>query len=246
MNRKELESLKIMELRTYAREHDVSLRRNWSKSEIIAAIVRVTRPKRGRKPKPSARVAVTLKGAPPLTGRKKAAAGKRKAVKARPEPEPSGKPGKGNAGSSSGGYNGAGPGSITLMAQDAATLFLYWDVSGAGGKAAAALDGGRLRIRLWDMAKSETADCYDMAASDLTGSRYVKIGLPDHLFACEIGIHTGNGRFVKLATSSAVRTPPDRMASMPAGSEKFYEENFGLEPGEKVKLKNLTFVFSDS
>jgi len=248
MNKKKLEALKIMELRTYAREHGVSLRRNWSKSDIISAIVRVTQPKRGRKPKPASRIKGAVVKAPsPISGRKKSAAKK---------PKVSGSPGRGLARAASTKTTGirassparmsaaAQQGSITLMAQDERTLFLHWDVSGAGSAAAVAMDGGRLRIKLWDLAKKESADCYDIAVSDLTGSRYVKIGLPNHSFTCEIGIHQGNGGFLKLASSKAVRTPPDRMAAMPKGAAKFYQETFGLEPGELVRLKHLNFVSS--
>lgn len=248
MNKKELEALKIMELRTYAREHGVSLRRNWSKSDIISAIIRITQPKRGRKPKPaSRRKGAVVKAPSPISGRKKVASQKTGVA---------GSPGKDlpraasttravrRASIPSSVPAGAHQGSITLLAQDERTLFLHWDVSGAGSTATVAMDGGRLRIRLWDLAKKESADCYDMAVSGLTGSRYVKIGLPNHSFACEIGIHQGNGGFLKLASSKAVRTPPDRMASMPEGAAKFYQETFGLEPGELLRLKHLNFVSS--
>lgn len=249
MNKKELESLKIMELRSYAREHGVSLRRDWTKSDIIAAIVRVTQPKRGRKPKPTARRKVkAVKALSPVSGRKKVAAGKPKAAAQRKviHRAASGNAEGRGAGIAAESSSPAGQGSITLMAQDERTLFIHWDVSGAGSTAADAADGDRLRIRLWDLAKTESSDCYDMEASGLRGSRYLKIGLPDHHFACEIGINQGNGRFYKLASSKTVRTPPDRMASIPEGAERFYQENFGLEPGEVLKLGQLNFVSSGS
>lgn len=256
MKKKELEALKITELRSFAHKNGVPLRRTWSKAEIVTAILRMTSPKRGRKPKPVIKLKASVlkkkqKKAKLKTSSKKlksavlkkasATAGKttlpQKKVNARQVTVPN--PLKNR---------------ITLMVRDASTLFAYWSIPNTGSKQPESNTIHRtyLNLRLCDLsAKGSTdvaaaKDYYDIPITDLVGNRYIEMRLPGHRFICEIGIITSKGEFLVLAKSKEVETPPDRLEAFPPEAESFYRETFDLYPGEALLIEDIyrTFVTS--
>lgn len=252
MKKKELEALKITELRSFAHKNGVPLRRTWSKAEIVTAILRMTSPKRGRKPKPVVKVKASglkkkQKKAKLKTSPKKLKTGVLKktsatAVKAASTPKKA-------------------PlrrvttptllkDRITLMVRDAGTLFAYWSISSPGAKQPDTIQGEYLNLRLCDLsAKGNTdaaKDYYDIPVTDRVGNRYIEMRLPGHRFICEIGIITNEGEFLVLAKSKEVETPPDRLEAFPSEAESFYRDTFDLFPGEALLLEDIyrTFVTS--
>jgi|GEM_PF-6228510 hypothetical protein len=260
MTKKELESHTIMELRSLAGRSDVPLRRSWTKSEIVAAILRTTSPKRGRKPKP----VVVKPPKPEENARKKtkAAAVARKAVeiqresvaqpvapKSRRAAAISRKPSNSRKTADFQSVSVAVPNPQTasqmptasprpsivnnltaLMARDPHTLFVYWEL-----KDSIPCEG--LSLRLHDLSSRDrhgVSDCYEYPVSCRTGGRYLFLRLPGRRFVCEM-VSSAHGRHVVLARSGEIETPTDRM-TVPARTDaaRLYETVFGAQAGAET------------
>jgi len=108
---------------------------------------------------------------------------------------------------------------IALMVRDPHWAFSYWEVTQAKLESErAALDGaGRdawLALRLYDVTDvafdgSNAHGHYDIGIYDRVGNWYINTGMPGRSFVVDLGLKTGDGRFVTLARSNAVRTPSD-------------------------------------
>lgn len=242
--RKDLEGRTIMELRSFAREHDIPLRRNWTKDEIIQAILRMVRPKRGRKPKPVLRQpkGKTAAGTHLQSPVDQAPASKGK----RPSPvKPSRPPeGKGTSRPESTSQN-----ELTLMVRNADTLFAYWrtpkpDVS--VGETRSSL--GKV-LRIHDLAGSAQGlpgkDYYDIPLDHPSGTRYVSLRIPGHRFVGEVGVFQ-NGVFRAQATSLEVETPRDRVSPPTARAAGLFHRVYGISEGASLLLQDIPAVFSDN
>lgn len=265
-SKKELAALTIMELRTFAREQGVSLRRNWKKDEIVNALLRSVNPKRGRKPKPARQPAqpkaVTKPAAP---ASRKAAAKVAAAAVAKAGPaavkEPSTRPAQMAQpaakptpvktareklpGPAAQAASAAMPASVTLMVRNAHVLFAFWDVPASD----LANKRGQLTLRIHDLTSGDAVtgkDYYDVPLSPTQTSLYVLLRLPGHRFVCEIGILQHNGRFVPLAQSEKVETPVARVRPTRMEAVRFFQRVYGLEPGKALQVEQLMFVFSGS
>lgn len=267
MTKKELESQTIMELRSLAGKSEVPLRRSWTKSEIVAAILRTTSPKRGRKPKP-----VVVKPPKPEPARKKtaSAAAARKAVATQPESvaKPAAAPFAANIQRSEAKRratsvrpNAAEARGIpkiapnlpiaplqpsivnnltALMARDPHTLFVYWEL-----KDTIPCEG--ISLRLHDLTSRDrhgVSDCYEYPVNCRTGGRYLFLRLPGRRFVCEM-VSSAQGRHAVLARSGEVETPTDRMTvpaqAVPAhtGAERLYETVFGVQAGAEICIAEI-------
>lgn len=263
MTKKELESQTIMELRSLAGRSDVPLRRSWTKSEIVAAILRTTSPKRGRKPKPV--VVKPPKPEEPARKKTKAAAVARKAVAAQPESvaKPVDSTPKRAAAISrklpvsrkttdSRSVSEAPPNPPTaslrpsivnnltaLMARDPHTLFVYWEL-----KDSIPCEG--LSLRLHDLTSRDrhgVSDCYEYPVNCRTGGRYLFLRLPGRRFVCEM-VSSSHGRHVVLARSGEVETPTDRMtvpaqATQADTAARLYETVFGAQAGAEIGIAEI-------
>ncbi len=253
MKKKELEALKITELRSLAHKNGVSLRRNWSKAEIVTAIIRMTGPKRGRKPKP------LVKSSTAASKKKQ----KKTALKKSPKKLKTGNLKKTSSTTASKSINTkkretekhvtrTNPlkNRITLMVRDASTLFAYWSISNIRAKQTDIKEWRYLNLRLYDLLAGENSgtgrDYYDIPVTDRVGNRYIEMRLPGHRFICEIGVITDKGEFLALARSKEIETPPDRLSGFPAEAESFYRESFGLYQDEELRLKDIYLTFASS
>lgn len=272
MTKKELEALKITELRSLAHKSSVSLRRTWSKAEIVAAILRITKPKRGRKPKPAVKTRKITSGTKAKTAASKKKQKKTK-LKTSQKALTSAVMKKTSAAAQTATAKKAtlipqetaakqvtptvsalalAKNKVTLMVRDASTLFAYWSISGAGttAKQPDIMQDAYINLRLWDLTSKgnngAARDYYDIPVTDLAGKRYIEVRLPGHRFMCEIGIITSKDKFLVLARSKEVETPPDRLEAFPPEAEKFYREAFGLYPGEALLLKDIYLRFPTS
>jgi len=109
---------------------------------------------------------------------------------------------------------------LVLLARDPWTVFAYWEVMptsrvevlrALGDEA----EGAREVLRVYDVSFITFDGTNAWATSDLeptpgTESWYVNVGRPATSFCAEIGLRTAGGRFVPLARSNTVTTPPSQ------------------------------------
>ena len=240
--RKDLETRTIMELRSFAREHDIPLRRNWTKDEIIQAILRMVRPKRGRKPKPVVRQ--PGRGISSGThsqdriGERPASQGKH-TTPVRPSSPPGGK------GTSR--QEAISEDELTLMVRNADTLFAYWRMPEPHVPPEAPRSSVGKVLRIHDLAGSAQGlpgkDYYDIPVHHASGTLYVSLRLPGHRFIGEVGI-IWKGFFRAHATSLEVETPVDRVSPPTARAEALFRRVYGISKGASLLLQDIPAVFS--
>ncbi|MBI5143101.1 MAG: DUF4912 domain-containing protein [Nitrospirae bacterium] len=263
MTKKELESQTIMELRSLAGKSEVPLRRSWTKSEIVAAILRTTSPKRGRKPKPvvvkppkpepvqkktkpasvavkqpSSNIRRAVETPPqgvvtPVAATPKRAAATRSAVA--DKPHVSRKSADRRSVPDVTPHTSIESNLTALMARDPHTLFVYWELQDS-------IPCEGISLRLHDLTsrdKHGVSDCYEYPVGCRTGGRYLFLRLPGRRFVCEM-VSSAKGRYVVLARSGEVETPTDRM-TVPAQAEaaRLYETVFGAQAGAEIGMAEI-------
>lgn len=242
VTRKDLEVRTIMELRSFAREHDIPLRRNWKKDEIIQAILRMVRPKRGRKPKPVQRKPSTV-----------ASQGKRSREVAKAEGPSTEKrpslvrnlPGAGREKPPS--SEGTPESELALMVRNADTLFAYWKTQQSSLERTEADRRPQGILRIHDISGSAQGlpgkDYYDIPVPQPSGTLYVSLRMPGHRFVGELGCPKG-GVFHAWASSTEVETPRDRVFPPTPRSMTFFLRVYGVSKGTPLSLEDIPAVFS--
>ncbi len=108
---------------------------------------------------------------------------------------------------------GYGDSRIVLLPRDPKWAYAYWDVSNEHKEALRQQGGQRLMLRLYDVTdisisaqaphSMQQQDCHEMARS-----WYLEVPVSDRDYAVEIGYLTDDERWLVLARSVAIRTPP--------------------------------------
>ncbi len=130
---------------------------------------------------------------------------------------------------------------LTALVRDPYWLFAYWEITGAAHEAAIDAVGrekwflARPVIRVHDVTGG---GAYDVAVNEDARNWYLNVGQPDRTFYLEIGRITADGRFIMLARSNTVHTPPDSVSWVidprwpPLGQgEMFWPEGMPVSPG---------------
>ncbi len=113
---------------------------------------------------------------------------------------------------------------VTLLARDPRCLFAYWEATAEGRRKAAAALGAEARaaqevLRIHDVTFVATASgangrhAVDVDVAGPVGSCYVAVPAAGGTYRAEIGLRTASGRFVAIAGSEAVATPPEQPAA---------------------------------
>jgi hypothetical protein len=112
---------------------------------------------------------------------------------------------------------------IALLVRDPHWAYTYWEVTHkkleAGMSELGCNGSGSLTLRVYDITGTEfngyNAHSYnDIGVFERVGSWYVKTGRPGGSFVIDLGLKAPDGRFVTLARSNAVRTPPDSVSNI--------------------------------
>jgi len=113
--------------------------------------------------------------------------------------------------------------SIVLLVRDPHWTFAYWEVTHGkleAGMAQLGCNGsGSLTLRVYDVTDTDfnghNAHGYkDISVFERVGSWYVNTGMPGRSFIIDLGLKAPDGRFITLARSNAVKTPPDSVSSI--------------------------------
>jgi len=235
ITRKDLESKTIMELRSFARGREISLRRNWKKDEIVQAILRIVRPKRGRKPKPVQRKTAPVnrlkQPSKKITDRTEATQTGSKAA------------GQGRGLQKVIAHGDAGfDNEVNLMVRDSDTLFAYWRSAGK-----ATPDPQSLVLRIHDVSGSAYGmpgkDVYEIPVRTASGTLYIPLRMPGHQFIGELGYAT-SAAFLPLASSTMAETPVDRAFALTPRSMTLFRRIYGVPEGAPLLLGDIPVVFS--
>ncbi len=108
---------------------------------------------------------------------------------------------------------GYGDSRIVLMARDPQWAYAYWDVPSDHKEALRNQGGQQLALRLYDvtdldLSLSRPHSVQQYGLEELTRDWYLPIPVSDRDYMAEIGYNTGNGDWLLLARSNAVRIPP--------------------------------------
>jgi ABC-type phosphate transport system substrate-binding protein len=108
---------------------------------------------------------------------------------------------------------GYGDSRIVLMARDPQWAYAYWDVTNDHKEALRNQGGQQLALRLYDvtdvdLSRSRPHSVQQYGLEELTRDWYLPIPVSDRDYMAEIGYNTGNGDWLLLARSNAVRIPP--------------------------------------
>ncbi len=109
--------------------------------------------------------------------------------------------------------DGYGDSRIVLMPRDPQWGYVYWDAPNEAKEELRRQGGQRLALRLYDITdvglthqSAHSLQQYD--CDELARDWYVPIPVSDRDYIAEIGYLTGDGRWLLLARSNAVRIPP--------------------------------------
>ncbi len=112
---------------------------------------------------------------------------------------------------------------IVLLVRDPHWTFTYWEVTHGkleAGMAQLGCNGsGSLTLRVYDVTDTDfnghNAHNYnDIGVYERVGSWYVNTGRPGRSFIIDLGLKAPDGRFITLARSNVVKTPPDSVSSI--------------------------------
>jgi hypothetical protein len=109
-----------------------------------------------------------------------------------------------------------------LLARDPWCIFAYWELTPATRAEAArnAGDDTRLVLRIHDLTGGRVAPdgepWLDVELGTNAGSEYVNVARPGVVLSAELGLRTGDGRFIPLVRSNALQVPPSQAS--PDGS----------------------------
>ena len=113
--------------------------------------------------------------------------------------------------------------SIALLVRDPHWAFTYWEVTHGkleAGMAQLGCNGSSsLALRVYDVTDTDfngqNANGYkDIGVYERVGSWYVNTGKPGSSFIIDLGLKAPDGRFITLARSNVVKTPPDSVSSI--------------------------------
>jgi hypothetical protein len=113
--------------------------------------------------------------------------------------------------------------SIVLLVRDPHWAFTYWEVTHGkleAGMAQLGCNGsGSLTLRVYDVTDTDfnghnAHNFRDIGVYERVGSWYVNTGMPGRSFIIDLGLKAPDGRFITLARSNAVKTPPDTVSSI--------------------------------
>jgi hypothetical protein len=113
--------------------------------------------------------------------------------------------------------------SIVLLVRDPHWAYTYWEVTHGKLEAGMSQLGcggcGSLTLRVYDVTDTDfnghNAHGYkDISVFERVGNWYVNTGMPGRSFIIDLGLKAPDGRFVTLARSNAVRTPPDSVSDV--------------------------------
>lgn len=109
--------------------------------------------------------------------------------------------------------DGYGESRIVLLPRDPQWAYAYWDVSNEAKEALRRQGGIRLALRFYDVTdinievqRPHSLQQYE--CDELAREWYLPIPVSDRDYVIEIGYITGDGRWLLLARSAAVRIPP--------------------------------------
>lgn len=116
---------------------------------------------------------------------------------------------------------GYGEEKITLMVRDPYLAYVYWEVSPARIQREKSWFGlaGKLTIRIYDITGVQfdgrnAVGYFDQEVDELAGSWYFDLGRPTHSFVADIGLLSGEGRYLTLARSNYVVMPRDGVSDV--------------------------------
>jgi len=113
--------------------------------------------------------------------------------------------------------------SIVLLVRDPHWAFTYWEVTHGkleAGMAQLGCNGsGSLTLRVYDVTGTDfngrNAHSHkDIGVFERVGSWYVNTGMPGRSFIIDLGLRAPDGRFLTLARSNTVNTPPDSVSDI--------------------------------
>ncbi len=99
---------------------------------------------------------------------------------------------------------------IVLQTRDPWWLHTYWELKSATVSRGRAQLGAEAEAAFFALrVYQEGASWFDIPVHSEVGDWYIEVK-PDAAWTVEIGLKTPGGRFLALARSNTVRTPPDR------------------------------------
>jgi hypothetical protein len=116
---------------------------------------------------------------------------------------------------------GYGEEKIALMVRDPYLAYVYWEVSPSRVQREKSWFGlsGKLTIRIYDVTGVQfdgrnAVGYFDQEVGELAGSWYFDLGRPTHSFVADLGLLSGEGRFLTLARSNYVVMPRDGVSDV--------------------------------
>ncbi len=116
---------------------------------------------------------------------------------------------------------GYGEEKISLMVRDPYLAYVYWEVSPSRIQREKLWFGlsGRLTVRIYDITGVQfdgrnAVGYFDQDVDELAGSWYFDLGRPAHSFVADIGLLSGEGRYLTLARSNYVVMPRDGVSDV--------------------------------
>ncbi|MGI0491168.1 DUF4912 domain-containing protein [Alkalinema pantanalense CENA528] len=109
--------------------------------------------------------------------------------------------------------DGYGESRIVLMPRDPQWAYTYWDVPNDHRNALRQQGGQQLALRLYDVTDIDVGDqnphsMQQYACDEMSRDWYLPVPVSDRDYVAEIGYVTGDGRWLMLARSNAMRIPP--------------------------------------
>ncbi|MCR4399153.1 MAG: DUF4912 domain-containing protein, partial [Firmicutes bacterium] len=106
-----------------------------------------------------------------------------------------------------------GDNTMVLMVRDPEWLYAYWEIQPEELRRAAEMEGLDLSdsvpvMRLYDVTDGRKVHCRDIILNEYSDSWYLSSMVPARTYYAELGRLTKTGRFVRLAASNTVSTPP--------------------------------------
>lgn len=109
--------------------------------------------------------------------------------------------------------DGYGESRIVLLPRDPQWAYVYWDVPNEHKEILRREGGQQLTLRLYDVTDLDLAyqaphTVQEYGCDELARDWYLPIPVSDRDYCVEIGYRTGDGRWLVLARSAAMRVPP--------------------------------------
>ncbi|MBI5042559.1 MAG: DUF4912 domain-containing protein [Nitrospirae bacterium] len=126
-----------------------------------------------------------------------------------------------------------GENKIVLMARDPYYAFTYWEVTSQRYEDAKRLlgQGVKLILRVYDITDihfdgKNARGYFDIEVYEMTGSWYINIGRPNRSFCIDLGALAPDGRFLTLVRSNTVTMPRDTVSDVVDEEWMLLEEEF--------------------